>query len=344
MNFEEKGRHGCETFVPMTWLVDPGNGVYVDDVFSVEVDVKLWEERDASGLSDLTFLLLEDSTMQQKIMKRRLEQTGVNLHVVSVYSGESAIEIIKTSQRFDVIVVDQNLSGGGGLMRGHEFIEIVRNDRDFKDAIIIGCTGAVDPNISLMMMRSGADFIWPKPLPGNSTLLHYINRAMRKKKPEIAVGILPAVSGIRQEDYDGTIIVGATEIPVHMLYLIAASPVIEKLISNVPANVSFSSPEKKIRGCDYATDPTSCSDASLHDSLSDYLSMSFKDFDDESKSRILLVNGFSITSVEEILKFSYVGADEWVCGILDREHIRELLKLASLLQIKTLEEKLLSTF
>lgn len=344
MNFEEKGRHGCEAFVPMAWLIDPNNGICLNDIVTVEVDVKIWEERDARGLSDLKFLLLEDSTTQQKIMKRRLEQTGVNLHVVSAYSGESAIELIKTSQRFDVMVVDQNLSGGGGLIRGHEFIEIVRNDRAFKNTIIIGCTGAVDPNVSLMMMRSGADFIWPKPLPGNSTLLHYINRAIRKSKPEVAVGILPVVSGIGWESCDGTIIVGATEIPVHMLYLIAASPVIEKLISNPPADISISSPEKKIRAHDYSTDTTSSSDESLiQDPLSDYLSITLEDIDNGSKSRILSINGFSITSVEEILKFSYAGADEWVCGIVNRGHIQELLKLASLLQIKTLEEKLLST-
>lgn len=78
----------------------------------------------------LRILVIEDSRFQRKLIVRRLMQClGEELTdyedrwpVVSVQSGEEALSVIEkeASTPYNVFIVDENLDGGGGVLKGHE--------------------------------------------------------------------------------------------------------------------------------------------------------------------------------------------------------------------------------
>ena len=78
----------------------------------------------------LRILVIEDSQFQRKLIVRRLMKClGEEITdyedkwpVVSVQSGEEALTAIEqeTVTPYNVFIVDENLDGGGGVLRGHE--------------------------------------------------------------------------------------------------------------------------------------------------------------------------------------------------------------------------------
>jgi CheY-like chemotaxis protein len=79
------------------------------------------------SLKDLRILVIEDSNFQRKLIVRGLMKCiGEELTdyedkwpVVSTGNGEEAFKLLE-SQRYDIFIVDENLDGTGGILKGHE--------------------------------------------------------------------------------------------------------------------------------------------------------------------------------------------------------------------------------
>jgi CheY-like chemotaxis protein len=80
------------------------------------------------SLKDLRILVIEDSMFQRKLIVRGLMKClGEELTdyedkwpVVSIGNGEEAFQLLESSQRYDIFIVDENLDGTGGILKGHE--------------------------------------------------------------------------------------------------------------------------------------------------------------------------------------------------------------------------------
>jgi CheY-like chemotaxis protein len=81
----------------------------------------------SKSLKDLRILVIEDSNFQRKLIVRGLMKClGEELTdyedkwpVVSIGNGEEAFQLLE-SQRYDIFIVDENLDGTGGILKGHE--------------------------------------------------------------------------------------------------------------------------------------------------------------------------------------------------------------------------------
>ena len=138
---------------------------------------------DESRVQNFTCLIVEDSVLQRKLIQRRLQQfapAGTVWQTHFVQSAEKAVDIIRQFS-FDLIIVDQNLSGGGGKMKGSEFIHIVRDE--LMNTTIVGCTGTQDKSECRKLTEAGAEFLWQKPPPQNSFILinQIIEQVVMKK-------------------------------------------------------------------------------------------------------------------------------------------------------------------
>lgn len=85
-------------------------------------------------MKDLRILVIEDSMFQRKLIVRGLMKClGEELTdyedkwpVVSIGNGEEAFKLLE-SQRYDIFIVDENLDGTGGILKGHEVFIIIDN-------------------------------------------------------------------------------------------------------------------------------------------------------------------------------------------------------------------------
>ena len=122
----------------------------------------------------LRILVIEDSQFQRKLIVHRLRRClGEQLTnyedkwpVVSVQSGEEALTAIEqeTVTPYNVFIVDENLDGGGGVLRGHEVISSLRRNPHIGYVIIIGCTANIAKH-GQILLDAGANAVWSKPIP-----------------------------------------------------------------------------------------------------------------------------------------------------------------------------------
>lgn len=83
----------------------------------------------SKSLKDLRILVIEDSNFQRKLIVRGLMKCiGEEITdyedkwpVVSIGNGEEAFKLLE-SQRYDIFIVDENLDGTGGILKGHQVI------------------------------------------------------------------------------------------------------------------------------------------------------------------------------------------------------------------------------
>ena len=337
------------------WLFDSRNGCFVDDEIEVAAEIKIWSIDDFVRLANLEVLLLEDSKSQRKVMAKRIQLVDSSWHISHASSAEAAIELIeKRGKSYDVIVVDQNLSGGGGSLLGHEFIQIIRS-MNFKSTVIIGCTGSVDPQVGLQMFNSGADFIWPKPLPPSSTLLHYVSKALCARQPDKIMsqgsfGQLEQDGLPGSQDADAVISVGLYNIFVHKLMLIGSSEVFADLLIG---ELDIETPRKKSKSFsaeaserlqeEYANfissdtvDSRASDMTSTSRSSNEFIELVIEKFADNVVRPNFLIKGFSVTAVEELTRYIYQHKkSDWLESSISADivHLAKLLKMADASQV-----------
>ena len=97
-------------------------------------------------------------------------------------NGERAMQLVQTSpRRPDVIIIDQNMEPGGGLMLGHQVVELLRKDKAFDNVVIIGCTGMAEEARQDLLL-AGCDAVWSKPMPSREEAQAQIVQILKNKK------------------------------------------------------------------------------------------------------------------------------------------------------------------
>ena len=125
----------------------------------------------------LTFLIVDDIKMNRLMLKRRI-QKGIcpNCKVTEAPTGEVALEICE-NEKFDVVIVDHYMEEAGGVMVGTDVVYAMRRMKI--DSIIIGCSGN---DMSDEFTQAGADWVWQKPMPSNSSIITHLREALTKKR------------------------------------------------------------------------------------------------------------------------------------------------------------------
>ena len=159
--------------VEMLAEVDPGpSGLTSVDPFSGSSSSSdddantCCEDLSSSSFSTvpLSFLVVEDSPTQRKLIVRGLQQVSPLWSVESCADSKSALALLRSHKAFDVILVDLNL--GEGSLMGDELVREIRAGPgcDFHAPVIIGLNRSrTDTEVRFIV--SGADSAWAKPLP-----------------------------------------------------------------------------------------------------------------------------------------------------------------------------------
>jgi len=141
-------------------------------------EVHYLENDDASPIQEpLSFLLIDDISMNRMMLRRRIKKTiAPNSVITEASTGEEALHICK-EKSFDVIVVDQYMEEAGGIMVGTDVVVAMR--RMQIKSIIIGCSGNDMEN---QFVEAGSNWVWGKPMPQNHIIINQITRELSKRK------------------------------------------------------------------------------------------------------------------------------------------------------------------
>jgi len=125
----------------------------------------------------LSILIVDDIKLNRMMLRRRFEKSiARNCQISEAPNGETAVDLC-TSQTFDVIIMDQFMEDGGGLLTGTDTILALR--RQGVTAIIIGCSGN---DLDADFMEAGADYCWHKPLPPNGMIIRQLREHHWRKR------------------------------------------------------------------------------------------------------------------------------------------------------------------
>ena len=111
----------------------------------------------------LTVLVVEDSTLQRKLIMRSLSLVDPSWAVVGLEDAPSTLKFLKASNyRCHIMLVDMNL--GENSMKGSELVRELRSTFQMRSQVMIGMNR--DKNsIEKGFLQNGADSAWSKPLP-----------------------------------------------------------------------------------------------------------------------------------------------------------------------------------
>jgi len=144
------------------------------------IPVATTEEVDRILDAPVRFLIVDDIKINRAMLKRRIQKNICPKSIVKeCATGEQALEICGT-ETFDVIVVDQFMEEAGGLMVGTDAIYAMRRMK--MDSFIIGCSGN---DLAQEFSEAGADLVWQKPMPSNSTIIQQLRTGLKAKYENI---------------------------------------------------------------------------------------------------------------------------------------------------------------
>lgn len=144
--------------------------------------------RSVLGTKGLRILLVEDDSLQRKLMSKKLcvagqQHTSTAWQVDDQIDGEKALTALLGEDRsggYDVIIVDETLSTDSSKLKGHQVIKILREDPKFKNVVIIGCSADLSCNNDFI--KAGADAVWEKPFPSGLALTTLISEMMHRRR------------------------------------------------------------------------------------------------------------------------------------------------------------------
>lgn len=162
--------------------------IFQDDFRKTLEQLKLDEHKNHA----LSVLIVDDSVIQRKLSQKVLGGMidEVMWMVECAENGERAMQLVQTSpRRPDVIIIDQNMEPGGGLMLGHQVVELLRKDKAFDNVVIIGCTGMAEEARQDLLL-AGCDAVWSKPMPSREEAQAQIVQILRNKKKSMNENLL----------------------------------------------------------------------------------------------------------------------------------------------------------
>jgi signal transduction histidine kinase/CheY-like chemotaxis protein len=140
-----------------------------------------------SDLRNLRVLVVDDSSVNRSLLKRRFTTGGfkeLKWRVDLAKIGEEALEIV-SKNRYDFIVMDENMHEAGGKLLGTEVTakirEMERARGEAKPCMVFGCSGNCTEDDICKSSECGQDFFWPKPVPGSKDAIADIVRVWNAK-------------------------------------------------------------------------------------------------------------------------------------------------------------------
>ena len=172
------------TFVGHTGPFDCSIGNIFQDDFMNPGSFTIDSMSPRRGSKALSVLIVDDSIIHRKLTMKTLG--GVIDEVMwmcdSAENGETAIQLVRNSMKIpDVIIIDQNMESTGGRMLGHQVVELLRQDSQFDNVVIIGCTG-MSELAHRDLLGAGCDAVWSKPMPSREEAQAQIVRFLSQKR------------------------------------------------------------------------------------------------------------------------------------------------------------------
>ena len=155
----------CVVKIPFVTCSNPNGQSVVSD------KLEDLEEVQKPIKSPLKFLIIDDITINRKMLKRRISKfiaTSPETTITEAVNGEEALKLCE-NQSFDVIVVDQFMEEAGGVLLGTDVVLTMRRMKI--GSIMIGCSGN---EIQDIFLRSGCQYVWKKPMPNNNIILKQV--------------------------------------------------------------------------------------------------------------------------------------------------------------------------
>ncbi len=113
---------------------------------------------DNYDVTELNVLLVDDSTMAQKHVKRILVGMGFDESIDIANNGQEAADFLKTNE-YDLILTDLNMP----IMDGQALVEHIRNERGNTFTPIIMITSEIDEERLQQIQDTGVTAIFDKP-------------------------------------------------------------------------------------------------------------------------------------------------------------------------------------
>lgn len=111
-------------------------------------------------------LIVDDIHLNAKLLANYLTMYGFfEDSIYMVHSGEDCIRFIEENKDTDIIFMDVKMFG----LDGHKTTKILRDNKF--EGVIIGITGLVSPDMIELGIKSGMDFIHPKPIMSDELML-----------------------------------------------------------------------------------------------------------------------------------------------------------------------------
>ena len=139
----------------------------------------------SSAIQRLRVLIVEDDDLNALVMQTFFEhgvreRCGWHVTVHRVSTGEDALRAVGdgTVCPFDLMVVDQHLEPGGGVMKGSDFVrEISRRQYHPQPPLLAMASVSADDEVEAANFRAnGVKIIWPKPYPPDAKMVSDILR------------------------------------------------------------------------------------------------------------------------------------------------------------------------
>jgi DNA-binding NtrC family response regulator len=124
------------------------------------------------GKTDLSVLIVDDEPVVRHLLKSLLSKEGYEL-IAEVETGEACLEAL-ANRRFDVVLLDKNLPGIGGL----EVLEQTRDLRPGTQFLIITAYGSLDS--ALKALELGAQGYLTKPFGKIETVIAQVRDAAER--------------------------------------------------------------------------------------------------------------------------------------------------------------------
>jgi CheY-like chemotaxis protein len=158
----------------------------------------------SSALQGLQVLLVDDEPLNLMILRALLQQSTDTAHYEiscdTAASGEEALSMVMSagdggsddssdgSCPYDVIVLDQHLGNSGGKLLGTEVAANLRktwqNRRTplTREPVLVICSGNCTQEDAVRYRESGADLVWPKPMPSAPDMARGLALALRARE------------------------------------------------------------------------------------------------------------------------------------------------------------------
>jgi len=124
-------------------------------------------------MTPINLLLVDDEKSFVEIVSHRLNKRG--FHVLNVFNGQDAFDLIAINESIDVIIMDISMPG----MDGIEALQKIKNKRPLIEIIML--TGHASVQSAITAMKSGAFDYAMKPCDFD-LLISKINTAVSRKR------------------------------------------------------------------------------------------------------------------------------------------------------------------